>query len=771
MFYQKLGNNSFTPNVKVSSILLDNSTLESNNDIEVDIQFSSKQNFVDSFLTDSEYLSYVKLSLMVFDNKQNAINVAKSYANNPSYTNPNDALVGASYTVQTKVISISDYSVTNEVNGNYSGVFESFFRDIDKTNGDIVLLILPYVDFNEFANQNNINTDYIYDALKNIYTNEAHIYTILDNNNVPDSEVINDVRDLTEFKNNLLSLLPISNSINFDILNSNPTKQQYFFNIYPSFDAENQKIKLFSLFNLKQFVNNFSAISKSYNTDAALSVLNQDPIVININKTFLQSDEQETVGSITLKKDGIIQSNVNAQYYTTFGDNMLFSFEDVYPTSTTSIEYSFEVVFTDPILKKYYINDINKACLYNNVIRGFSRIQKIINIDDPRISNAKTGKFEPSFISFTYNSTNIQIINNFVEQFTELLNLFLETKSDITNEQKTKIKNLLDIRKSTIFVFIDLYFYITNILVQIENIFSQIKNSNIVYYKKFDSFEVELLLPMFETTNPLSDIIVEQANPSQASTGKTYFNKLSGASKFSTTLTLNNVKQTDTANYLLKNALVTSINKESSFSITNDLSNYLNESKGLVVKETTTQFETKESNGRTSTFSKKTTSPNKLLNNSFGQAAAVTFNIPLPTTIFGSADNNKILLNANLNQPIEDAKVSNRLKEEFLFNISTNSSDKPEEMIPETELQYLTIENNSLTWKVVTSNLLGTNFVRTAYKKTNNMFSKNNIQPKIANEYRIEISVGVRVQNTTLSATTVTSPALQNIVSNITSNN
>ena len=78
------------------------------------------------------------------------------------------------------------------------------------------------------------------------------------------------------------------------------------------------------------------------------------------------------------------------------------------------------------------------------------------------------------------------------------------------------------------------------------------------------------------------------------------------------------------------------------------------------------------------------------------------------------------------------------MKEEFLFNISTNSTDKPEELIPETEVQYLTIENNSLTWKVVENKLLGTKFLRTAYKKTNNMFSNNNIEPKVANEYRVE---------------------------------
>ena len=168
------------------------------------------------------------------------------------------------------------------------------------------------------------------------------------------------------------------------------------------------------------------------------------------------------------------------------------------------------------------------------------------------------------------------------------------------------------------------------------------------------------------------------------------------------------------------------------------MSNYLNESKGLFVKEQTTQFETKESNGRSSTFTKKIESPNKLLNNSFSQNVAVAFNIPLSTTVFGNSDSKKDLLNANLNQSIESAKVSNRLKEEFLFNISTNSTDKPEELIPETEVQYLTIENNSLTWKVVENKLLGTKFLRTAYKKTNNMFSNNNIEPKVANEYRVE---------------------------------
>lgn len=737
MFYEKLGNNAFVPNIKVNSILLDNSTSTSNNDIEIDVQFTSKQNFVDSLLSDNEYLSYIKLFLIVFDNKQNALNVARTFANS-SYINPNDALVGSSYVYQTKIISITDYSQINQVNGNYSGVFDAFFRDIDRTNGDIVMLILPYVDFIEFANQNNINQEYIINALRNIYKNEAHIYTILENNNVPTNNAINDARDLTLFKNSLLSLFPDVSSINFNVLNSNASKQQYFFDIYPSFDTETQKIKLFSLFNLKQFINNFSAINKSYNTNAALSILDENPIIVNVSKTYSKSDEFVTVGNLQIINDGVRQGNINAQYHTTIGDNILFSFEDEYPTSTTNIKYSFEVVFSDPILKKYYVNDTNTDCVYNDVIKRFSQLQQIINVNDPRISNAKTGKFEPVFITSTYTERNIQLINNFVDQFIELLNLFLDERRDITNEQKTKIKNLLDIRKSTIFVFIDLYSYITNILLQVENIFNQIKISNITYYKTFDSIEYDSSLAMFETTNPLTDVITEQVSPSQTSTGTKYFNKLNGPANFSTTLTPDNTKQTDTTNYLLKNTLVSQINKESNFSNTIDLSNYLNESKGLIVKEQTTQFETKNSNGRSSTVTKKTASPNKLLNNSFGQNVSVIFNIPLSTTIFGSSDSKKDLLKANLNQSIEAAKISNRLKEEFLFNISTNSTDKPEELIPETEIQYLTIENNSLTWKVVENKLLGTKFLRTAYKKTNNMFSKNNIEPKIANEYRVE---------------------------------
>jgi hypothetical protein len=66
-----------------------------------------------------------------------------------------------------------------------------------------------------------------------------------------------------------------------------------------------------------------------------------------------------SVGSISLSLKEVRSSDVNAEMMSIvdFGDNMLLSFEDELPTSTTNINYTFQILFTDPVLKKFYIND------------------------------------------------------------------------------------------------------------------------------------------------------------------------------------------------------------------------------------------------------------------------------------------------------------------------------------------------------------------------------------------------------------------------------
>lgn len=726
MFFQKLGNNSFAPFINVTDILLDNQIVDTSvtNGIEIDISIKSKQNFVDQLLSDSEYLAYNKISFFVFDSASSAINFANTFINDTVFNfNPNNFLLSVPSTTQTKTISISEYIEQDQVTGEYSGLYETGFKNLEN-NKDIILLVIPWIDFSQFANDNQINESYLTNALKNIYKNQVNIYTILQNNNVPVNNIISDMRDLNLLKTNLFSLLPISNVLNFDVLNTNSSKQQYFFDIYKSVNSDISKVTLFTVFNLKSFTANFSTLK--VNNEKALSLLAENPIIINVTKKYSTSDQIYSVGNFSLTTDEIIDAgDINATYYLTLENNMVISFDDNVPSSTTNVTYEFEVLFSDPVLKYYYINDISVPCLYNSVISAFASIQSTVTIDNPNISDVKTGKFTNSFKRSLNRFENT--VSDFVDDYSELLNLFLESENKITNETKTKIKNLLNINKSNIYVYIDFYYYVTNTLQQIENLFSQIKNNNTTYYKIFDPIKFDVVNGTYEITGQ--------------SFNKSKFDTLNVSKSNFVQLQPQNITSLNETTYLIKNTVVSKLNQLNGFSTILDQSTYFNESAGLTLKDQISEFTTKEVNGK-KTISKKVVQPvGKLLNNSFTANSATSFNTPFSTETFGNSNLKDILVNSN-SKTIQASITSNQLKDEFISSISTNTNTTAEELIPQVQNQYLTFENKKLVWKIVEGNLFGKFLIRTAYYNTGkDLFSKMNVQPSIANEYRVETIV------------------------------
>ena len=748
MFYNKLGNNAFTPSIVMESILLDNSIVvegtlstTSNNDIEIDLKIESKQNYIDSFLEDSEYLEFTKITFIVLNDNENALR----YAN---------AILAASYnpttlleipSAQKTTISILDYVEQNQVNGNYAGLYEGIFSNIDKKNGDITLLIIPWVDFSEFAAKNNISEENVKNAIKNVYKNEVHIYTILNNNTVPKNNIVNDVRDLQEFKNNLFTLLPNINSANYDLLNTNSSKKKYFSDLYDSVDYANKKIKLYTTFNVKDFINNFASLQKSYSsyTDEQLNeIFRTEPISISINKTYSTSDEMISVGSISLSLKEVRSSDVNAEMLSIadFGDNMLLSFEDEMPTSATNINYTVQILFTDPVLKKFYINDDTDSDLYSKVVSNFSKLQSLVNVDNPSISDSKTGKFTTTFIN-QYQQSQFNIAS-FVNDYIALLNLFIQ--KDIGTEQVAKIVKLLDIKQSTIFVFIDLYYYITSTLFEMENLFSQIKNSSVSYNKNFDAIKVEPNKASFDVSS-LSDAlasVTQAATPAQQSQGQTKKVPLDILSYSGDiyNISFQKTQDTKTQKSLIKNSVVTTLNNEIQFSTNFDFSNYFNDSKGLVKKDSTTEYEVKQKNGKNVVSKKTKTSPQSLINNSFGNSTNVVLNIPLNTTRFGTAIQSKVLKDSS---PVETIKEkiqksqSEAAKDDFLSAIST-TIEEANIVQPEIVVEYLSFKNNNYIWQPVPNNAPPKQyFVRKVYSTTDDLYSKNNIEPIISNKYEI----------------------------------
>jgi hypothetical protein len=748
MFYNKLGNNAFTPSIVMESILLDNSIVvegtsstTSNNDIEIDLKIESKQNYIDSFLEDSEYLEFTKITFIVLNDNENALR----YANIILAASYNPTTLLEIPSAQKTTISILDYVEQNQVNGNYAGLYEGIFSNIDKKNGDITLLIIPWVDFSEFAAKNNISEENVKNAIKNVYKNEVHIYTILNNNTVPKNNIVNDVRDLQEFKNNLFTLLPNINSANYDLLNTNSSKKKYFSDLYDSVDYANKKIKLYTTFNVKDFINNFASLQKSYSsyTDEQLNeIFRTEPISISINKTYSTSDEVTSVGSISLSLKEVRSSDVNAEMMSIvdFGDNMLLSFEDEMPTSATNINYTFQILFTDPVLKKFYINDDTDSDLYSKVVSNFSKLQSLVNVDNPSISDSKTGKFTTTFIN-QYQQSQFNIAS-FVNDYVALLNLFIQ--KDIGTEQVAKIVKLLDIKQSTIFVFIDLYYYITSTLFEMENLFSQIKNSSVSYNKNFDAIKVEPNKASFDVSS-LSDAlasVTQAATPAQQSQGQTKKVPLDILSYSGDiyNISFQKTQDTKTQKSLIKNSVVTTLNNEIQFSTNFDFSNYFNDSKGLVKKDSTTEYEVKQKNGKNVVSKKTKTSPQSLINNSFGNSTNVVLNIPLSTTRFGTAIQTKVLKDSS---PVETIKEkiqksqSEAAKDEFLSAIST-TIEEANIVQPEIVVEYLSFKNNNYIWQPVPNNAPPKQyFVRKVYSTTDDLYSKNNIEPIISNKYEI----------------------------------
>jgi len=748
MFYNKLGNNAFTPSIVMESILLDNSIVvegtsstTSNNDIEIDLKIESKQNYIDSFLEDSEYLEFTKITFIVLNDNENALRYANAILA-ASY-NPTTLLEISS--AQKTTISILDYVEQNQVNGNYAGLYEAIFSNIDKKNGDITLLIIPWVDFSEFAAKNNISEENVKNAIKNVYKNEVHIYTILNNNTVPKNNIVNDVRDLQEFKNNLFTLLPNINSATYDLLNTNSSKKKYFSDLYDSVDYANKRIKLYTTFNVKDFINNFASLQKSYSsyTDEQLNqILRTEPISISINKTYSTSDEVTSVGSISLSLKEVRSSDVNAEMLSIadFGDNMLLSFEDEMPTSATNINYTFQILFTDPVLKKFYINNDTDSDLYSKVVSNFSKLQSLVNVDNPSISDSKTGKFTTTFIN-QYQQSQFNIAS-FVNNYVALLNLFIQ--KDIGTEQVAKIVKLLDIKQSTIFVFIDLYYYITSTLFEMENLFSQIKNSSVSYNKNFDAIKVEPNKASFDVSS-LSDAlasVTQAATPAQQSQGQTKKVPLDILSYSGDiyNISFQKTQDTKTQKSLIKNSVVTTLNNEIQFSTNFDFSNYFNDNKGLVKKDSTTEYEVKQKNGKNVVSKKTKTSPQSLINNSFGNSTNVVLNIPLSTTRFGTAIQTKVLKDSS---PVETIKEkiqksqSEAAKDEFLSAIST-TIEEANIVQPEIVVEYLSFKNNNYIWQTLPNNLSPKQyFVRKVYSTTDDLYSKNNIEPIISNKYEI----------------------------------
>jgi hypothetical protein len=335
--------------------------------------------------------------------------------------------------------------------------------------------------------------------------------------------------------------------------------------------------------------------------------------------------------------------------------------------------------------------------------------------------------------------TSLSNNDSFIDKVTDMI----DTKKGIDSSTADKIVKLLDIKQSTIFVFIDLYYYITSTLFEMENLFSQIKNSSVSYNKNFDAIKVKPNKASFDVSS-LSDAlasVTQAATPAQQSQGQTKKVPLDILSYSGDiyNISFQKTQDTKTQKSLIKNSVVTTLNNEIQFSTNFDFSNYFNDSKGLVKKDSTTEYEVKQKNGKNVVSKKTKTSPQSLINNSFGNSTNVVLNIPLSTTRFGAAIQTKVLKDSS---PVETIKEkiqksqSEAAKDEFLSAIST-TIEEANIVQPEIVVEYLSFKDNNYIWQPIPNNLPKQYFIRKVYLQTDDLYSKNNIEPIISNKYEI----------------------------------
>ena len=128
-----------------------------------------------------------------------------------------------------------------------------------------------------------------------------------------------------------------------------------------------------------------------------------------------------------------------------------------------------------------------------------------------------------------------------------------------------------------------------------------------------------------------------------------------------------------------------------------------------------------------------------MINNSFGNSTNVVLNIPLNTTRFGTAIQSKVLKDSS---PVETIKEkiqksqSEAAKDEFLSAIST-TIEEANIVQPEIVVEYLSFKDNNYIWQPIPNNLPKQYFIRKVYLQTDDLYSKNNIEPIISNKYEI----------------------------------
>lgn len=735
-FYIKQGNDAFSPLIKTNSIILDNavsttpstitgsSTTNRTNGISVNYTISSKQNTLDYWISDVDYLQYTKIRFYVANSKQQATKLIAAiqagliqlgifqYSENPLYKDIN--LIDI---VDTQQITQQEYSF--EVEQTIT------FNELD-VKEDIILIILPYVDLFTYFKENGFDPVESYRLVENFLKLETHQYNVLVNNKtINDSnskEILSDVREIKELNFNLLSMLPP------------PTQEISLFDNQTSYLSETfnslvyskKTINNYFFFNFKKFIEQNCAIKKLFK---GISHNKINDILIKNNSIFFEiykNEEEEKIcafscGTTEVNDGGIGKTTTINELNTP--ETIFISFKDDFPKSkNTSFYYKIKVSFIDPFIKNYYDTSYNQGSgRYFDILNNLKIVQDYI--ENPNNSNSKTLKFQTQI-----SSPPIAVKNQLIKDFFDLYNLF--GNKEISEEKIQKISSALDFKVATITTYNDFISFVNISMTQIEQYFISYNQTKTTFIKNDKKVNFKLK-DFFFTRDIKTSNLIKYYNE---------YSKNNSIDQYDLQMEDSTIDSTNNVSYKIINSVLNCMNDQYTYDTNYEQLSNLVEMKGTTIEAVTdiTNILTKElfaSSNTTNSVIQKATSTNKSTKKQLSQ----------------STEDRKSSLISNILNKISD--TNSTLTDSLLkFQIYFLNDMEKEFLVPQISTVFYDVKTKQ--WQNLSlSNTKGNKsyLAKTIYSVGTNIFSTNKLVPVIEEEYFILIitnsSVPIQQQN------------------------
>lgn len=728
-FIEKIGNDLFGVVVTANSIVLDNSsaevpigpfgggdtTIAYTNGIIANFSISSKQNTMDNWISDPEYLNYTKINFILIPTKEklddlferinNKDYLSLSFSQILTRVNLIDLL---STTAQIKTVSLNELvNIEDLSNSDYKfdTEYTVTFSNLDQQN-DIILLAIPYIDFSSYFSDNQIDDTTSIEVLELIYKVETYQYNILIKNKTisdDDSELIfNDVRELASLTSDTFSSLPVL--LTPQVAN-NQINSKYLSDVFSSFDYENEKINNYVFFNIQKFLIDNSAIPKIFDFTSKEKIDDFLNLYRSLNFYVYRSDKTECVSSGSVRYG----TSVDLGDLTTDKTVCLVFQDDMPSVSHTSFNYTIKLDYVEPFVKEYYnvVNNVGSGS-YFKTLNYLSEIKSYV--DDPRNSDVITGKF-----IFNRNAP-VLTKNNLVSNFFEIYNAF--SSKVVSDEQVSKISKSLNFQKATLSYYNDFLYFVERCMLQFEAFFSSFSGARKVYEKQSSSINFKKYDFYFS-----KDTDNENIN---------YFNEINASlntiKKYD--ILTNELDRTNTVSYKLINTVINLNNNQISYSQDYSLLSNLLESSGVTIdKSLSSTSREKSLFSKSSIVNNVLTKPATSVIDAKKQKSKSTFD--LEST---SIDNivNKVTVTDTF-----DYDTLLKFQLYFLSDINSNY------LIPKLKILLFTLDR--FEWARLEDTKLPIKYAYLAKtivdENEANIFTDNNLIPPINNEYFIYTNI------------------------------